>query len=486
MAYEKQQVLGQAAGDSEQPVLDADASSAEAAGVAGAAAASAGFESVLGGVAAGSGDMGGSFPPKPPAKAPGFDSALRFLLDEKEISGAVRLMLLSDGVTTVSRLALLAETRAELKEVFTTEWKQAMDVPGARASQIRLLEAWEVARTRVDEERRVSAEARAAGEPATLPQSSHRALRVAVEERYDVLDDTLVPHTALVDQVLHMVEEDHAEFISLTDVFAVNDAEPTAHQLQVDPRGGVRVKRKRLERAMPVDSESLRRRLRTWGLAFSFARARHPARAQLSDATPSTVGAYVDHLLGDTVAGFRGTGSNFRVPFQLLLSYDAEIRKKQAWLMNRGSAFGVALELAMKDTETRERAFVTPLLLQVASSSASSGSGRGFWPAPPPAPVLQPDAAQPDKKRKKDRKKGGGQRGDGKGTGKGSAGGAAKGGAKGFKPAAEQTMHQKTADGREICFRYQRGNCTGECKRVHVCRVCLGGRAAKDCTRASR
>ena len=66
--------------------------------------------------------------------------------------------------------------------------------------------------------------------------------------------------------------------------------------------------------------------------------------------------------------------------------------------------------------------------------------------------------------------------------------GAGKGGkdaGKGKKRRARE-MHSKTADGREICFQYQRGTCSGSCGRVHVCTGCLGNRPSKECPTFSR
>ena len=177
-----------------------------------------------------------------------------------------------------------------------------------------------------------------------------------------------------------------------------------------------------------------------------------------------------------------------------MLSYDTELRKHQARLMNEGSSFGVALVAATKDPETRERAFVTPLLLQVVSASSSGSAGSGFWPAPPPQPLALTDGSRPDpQKKKKSAKKGGagngGQQGGGKGGGKGDGKGAGKGTAgvkREFKSTMEQNLHTRTSDGREICFKFQRGTCTGECKRVHVCRLCLGTHPSKTCPRGPR
>ena len=111
---------------------------------------------------------------------------------------------------SMARLHLLAESRTELKDIFEKEWGIDPTAPGKRFARIALLDAWETAKTRVDEERRQAAEARAAGLVPALGKAAHLALRSAVETRFEEeLADRIVPHSGLVDQVLAMVEESH-------------------------------------------------------------------------------------------------------------------------------------------------------------------------------------------------------------------------------------------------------------------------------------
>ena len=242
------------------------------------------------------------------------------------------------------------------------------------------------------------------------------------------------------------------------------------------------MKRKRLERALPVDPEDLRRRVRTWGLAFCFARSRHPGRPALQDATPAAAGAYLDHLLGDRVAGFSVSGSSARPPFWLVLAYDTEIRKKAAKFMNDGLSFARALAMASKDPEVREQAFVTPLLLHVAASarSAPPPPPRGGWPGAASSTQQPPQKQQKVSSEKPgELGKGGGKGGKGKGKNKDKGANVPEN--KGDASKKKFALQRTTADGREICFKFQRGTCTGPCERVHVCNICLGNHSAKNC-----
>jgi len=69
----------------------------------------------------------------------------------------------------------------------------------------------------------------------------------------------------------------------------------------------------------------------------------------------------------------------------------------------------------------------------------------------------------------------GSQKGHQQGNTKGAGGGKNKGG----KPVKQESQF-KTPDGREKCFRYQRGRCNG-CDRVHSCVYCNGPHPGRDC-----
>ena len=51
-----------------------------------------------------------------------YDSALEFLLDEKEIPMEYKTKLLSIRINTMSKFAVLDETRAQIRSMLMTEW----------------------------------------------------------------------------------------------------------------------------------------------------------------------------------------------------------------------------------------------------------------------------------------------------------------------------------------------------------------------------
>ena len=83
-----------------------------------------------------------------------FDSALEFLLDEKEIPMEYKAQLLDIRINTMSKFAMLDETRAQIRSMLTTEWGfDPSKVPEARGNNASFIDAWETAVTRITKER---------------------------------------------------------------------------------------------------------------------------------------------------------------------------------------------------------------------------------------------------------------------------------------------------------------------------------------------
>ena len=169
---------------------------------------------------------------------------------------------------------------------------------------------------------------------------------------------------------------------------------------------------------------------------------------------------YLDYLLGPHVHklyardAYGNTSSE--PPWNLLLSYDLEIRRKMVDLMAKGTAIDIALPTAYKDCVIKERYFTTPLALGSANKRAL-----------PPS-----DGWDPKKLTKKDlRSLMNGQKGKGKGKekGKGKQG-------KGGKGGGPEGCASQTPDGKRICFGFNNKaeQCSKKkCPYLHVCGRCF-------------
>ena len=259
---------------------------------------------------------------------------LRFLLEEKGVDEGMVESLTMAGISTISRLSLLEDSRAGMRKVLETTFKLDPAEGLNRVRQVCVLDAWETACTNTTEERRQQAEAKSARLPRVLPRANHLALRRSVESVHGELNDRLAPGAPYVESLFEPIEEGALEAVPLTQVLCVEDGEEAKHNAVIDPSGVVRIKRGRQEVSMPNDTESLRRRPRIWGLGFTYAKMKHPTRAWLKDATPEVIAEYNDYLLGETVLGLRARNDRGEVvatpSFAQVLHYDYQVRKEQA------------------------------------------------------------------------------------------------------------------------------------------------------------
>ena len=126
-------------------------------------------------------------------------------------------------------------------------------------------------------------------------KQEHLQSRNGVESKYQTLHDRLCPSSGLMHKVLGMIEENHLELV----VTSLEDGEDLRPGATVDAHGTIRITSSRRNIADPTNSEGLRRRLRTWNLAFVMAKMRHPDRAWLQSAAPDVAQDDADFLLGE-------------------------------------------------------------------------------------------------------------------------------------------------------------------------------------------
>ena len=141
------------------------------------------------------------------------DPGLSFVLADREVDGEIQDLLSTQGFKTVPLFALLADSREELRGILRAA-PFALDPHGAaaedamkkRISMARIIDAWEAARNRVEEQNKVEAKRRAEGLPRQLPRSDHVALRKAWEKINGAVHDKLFPSDTYVDARLEQVE----------------------------------------------------------------------------------------------------------------------------------------------------------------------------------------------------------------------------------------------------------------------------------------
>ena len=117
--------------------------------------------------------------------------------------------------------------------------------------------------------------------------------------------------------------------------------------------------------ALPRDPEELRQRVALLGRAWAFVGLGQPNCKYLQGGTPQMWSECLDYLLGPHVHRLYTRDAYGAVssepPWNLLLSYELEIRRKTVELMAKGSSIDFALPAAYKDGLIKERYFITPL-----------------------------------------------------------------------------------------------------------------------------
>ena len=184
----------------------------------------------------------------------------------------------------------------------------------------------------------------------------------------------------------------------------------------------------------------------------------------------------MNYVLGPKVRELEITDDNDRVvktpSWKLVLDYEFKRREYAYSLMNYGDEtlkepvpmdVASAMKKARDDKDLRRDYFIEKLTLQPTQK-----------PTPPPKPTPKLTKAQRKKKAEAARGSTDDPEPKVKGKGKGR-----KGGKKGVLKLKGKQLHVKVGEC-EICFKYnEEGGCHNEnCKRKHVCQVCLGAHPA--------
>jgi hypothetical protein len=392
------------------------------------------------------------------------------LLAAKEVPRVVQAKLALKRVKSMSMLAVLQDTRAGMR-VFCKDSLGLDEAanPDAVIDIATVVDAWEAAKLRVERRNALEAEASVSAEPKAVPKTEHMELRSKFEKVYMVIEDKEAPAYSSVEDLFEQVDQGEFRFMSLNEFASREDADQEKWgQLSFNNNTGiVKVKKGAVDNPLPAGSELLRRRLKLVGHHWLYCKLRYPLRRNLQDIDAQTFIKLADYLLGELVSGFGAKDEKGNVvskpTWDLILSYEFQIRKEATRRVNAGALMGAALAQAMVDISVKERYFTTPVAICSISASGgqrersrtpsrrtSSGSGRG-------------------------RGGGGGFKG-GKGGGKG---GGVKGGKKGGKgggfKGGGKAVAATTPDGRQICFAWNNPyeKCKGGCDRVHCCRICF-------------
>jgi hypothetical protein len=403
---------------------------------------------------------------------------LRFLFEEVGVRAEVQGVLGHHDFGRLNRFAGLETSLDGVRTVLETEF--GLDPTAslaARGDMCDLLAAWEAARAQTKKESELRAESNFNETARPASQAETKAMLASFELSQGVLEHRLIPSRYLLGKKLEELMENQPEVERLIDITSKEDGDEEILQPQVGKDGRIFVKKgAKKEILAPRDAEELRLRYRVLTNAWVFAASKHPNRTWLIDFDAErSYGRLADYLLGPKVAMLTAS-PDYAKPtegptpsFAVVLHYEFEIRKAAYELVRLGTtSLDQGLRLAMRDAELRMMHFLQPFSFQL--SKGKHGGG-----------VAMPTGQDTNKERiekkrlahnmEKERKNEQNRK-----TQKLAAAKAAA--AKTGKVVKGGKRHDKTPDGRQICFSFnieepRGGPCSGKCGRVHVCQYCF-------------
>jgi hypothetical protein len=250
----------------------------------------------------------------------------------------------------------------------------------------------------------------------------------------------------------------------------------------------------------PGNPEELRRKYKIMGAHWCMIHLRHPNKGYLENMAMAPWDHFVEWLLGADVAELKGYNEKGQLiswcTWTMLLNFELECRKRMIKKVNEdGETILDALASCKQDMELRQFHLLTPMSFMPKNVVIPQGGIKRELDLTPTDPTnpwggwaqSELEELKAKKKAAKDRQrankaaaknkgnpKGGGKGDKGKGKGKQTAWGAT--------PTAGKKLHSKTPDGKNICFSFGKGKCAiADRKFAHVCQICLGAHAKKDC-----
>ena len=310
------------------------------------------------------------------------DADLHGLLQVKEVDEVLQAKLSVAKVRSISRMSTVADDRAGMRK-FCTE-VLTLDDTRDIVEIASLVDTWESATTRVSVRNKAEAEAGVANLPRALNKVEIQELLVRFQKVHGVkLEDRTTPAAMTLEQIFDQVEQGELKNMSLVQFLSRDDAEADILGATVEKStGALKIKKGYGECQKPRNPEEFRKRMSVVANAYLLAQLKYPQKASLRDLQPQHFLRYLDLMLGEHVLGLKARNKDGEViatpDFDLMLSYDYQVRRQMVKLVNEGATMAEGLKEAMTDTTIKERHFLTPNVYSQVTSTASSARGGDY------------------------------------------------------------------------------------------------------------
>jgi len=378
---------------------------------------------------------------------------------------------ITQAFKTVRRFAAYADDRPGVRTALAADISLEPADMSKRAAIAAVVAAWEACKDYSAKEAEMRAETKFLGIVRPVLQNERLAMKAAYENTHGSIEESFEPSDDYLAAKVEEFENVEPTASPLNEVTSKKAVRTQGLQTTVDKGGAVRIVKQKQRGNMPQTTEELRTVLRVEANTYCFMAGKFRNKAFFKDMSPEPWADFANYLLGEKVylmkipvpsTGGKGTEQTpVRPPWQVLLTYEHEIRKEAIKRAYQGSQpLAETLLAVMRDPQIKEQYFTSPIALQ-------NFANKREWAA---------DAPWESYKWSRGRGfpyKGGKDGKDGKDGKGGKKGGKDKGGKNPGKRdgKSEYSLMSHTADGREICFAYNAQGCSGGCGRVHVCRV---------------
>eukprot|EP00971_Amphidinium_carterae_P056150 1107493-Amphidinium_carterae.3 len=305
------------------------------------------------------------------------DSDMLALLAERKVPDQVSGKLADAGFTSVALWAGADETAGGIRTWAKADLALDLAVrPPDRLGLAALVDAWQASRMCVQKRNEKESEASMARVPAPVPRSDMVAMRATFQQHYRKLEEDQLPSVPLLELHFEMMAEGEFRAVLLSEVVSVEDQQEDVQTLALDQHGHIKVQRAVHKVGPPGNTEELRGRLQVLANALTFCKLRFPSKPMLREVTPAILDDHLAFILGKQVYQLKSKhlGMDIAGPtFELVLSYEWQIRRKAATLVNEGGmSLKDALADAAGDSQLKERHFNTPQLAKLGARSDHS------------------------------------------------------------------------------------------------------------------
>ena len=235
------------------------------------------------------------------------DSQLAFVLDNGNVVANVQAHMASNGITTLSRFAHLAEDIPDLKKVLSEELgMKATDSMSVRLQITDVVDAWANAKAMVSKRAEVVADARVNESALAVAKGDHRVMLKSYEAKYGKMPRTEVPGRYYLGTKIEEVVENDPKPELLTEVACKQDHESELWTPVFGEDGRVRTRKGSLTKVpAPKDGDELRLRHRLIANAWIMVHLNHTNRPWLANVVPKTWADFTDFIMGDQVSKYQ-------------------------------------------------------------------------------------------------------------------------------------------------------------------------------------